>query len=378
MQVIDKNIFEKNQRAFYRLIKAYYKRHFFRDGTPFVFSFLVTNRCFLKCKHCFYHETIGSSGMRKEPSELTIDEYASLSEKMQWFMFAIICGGEPFIRDDLHEIINIFRTNNGMPWCDSATNGQLTESILRQVELICKQDKTKTYSLSFSIDGFEEENDHVRGENTYSKSIETWKECKKLLKHHNNLELNLCTTMNSVNQHSLSRFFKWSIKKLQPNRITLLKIRQSPRSGEHLKDVDLEKYKMAKDVIEDSIANNMLGDVNDPHTHYNTILNKYVYESLSSGKRSFYCYAGKHGAWIDYNGAVNVCEVFEDRKLTGNSLSIGNLRDYDMDFLKLWNSKKAQQIKQYVGKHTVCANCSHETEGLLPSMYFEPNTFKIK
>ena len=56
---------------------------------------------------------------------------------------------------------------------------------------------------------------------------------------------------------------------------------------------------------------------------------------------------------------------------------MGNLRDYDMDFIKLWNSEQALKVKQLVNRHKVCEQCTHETEGILPSIYFEPNFFGI-
>ena len=55
---------------------------------------------------------------------------------------------------------------------------------------------------------------------------------------------------------------------------------------------------------------------------------------------------------------------------------MGNLRDYDMDFLKLWNSAKALEIKGLVNRHAACEACTHETEGLLPSLYFAPNEIR--
>lgn len=373
MQSFNAEIFNKNKSKLKKLLSAYYQRYLFQDGTPLVFSFLVTNRCFLKCEHCFYHETLAKSNMRKSPEELNIDEYRKLSHSMEWFLMGLFCGGEPFVREDLHEIIYIFRKNNQMPWSDSATNGQLTDEIVRQVELICKQDKDKVYSLSFSLDGFEEQNDTVRGKGTFKKSLETWKECKIIAQKYGNLELNFSTTMNSINQDSLAEFFKWGINNLEPDRITLLKTRQSPRAGEHLKDIELVNYKNARSAIGQGIKEGKLGDLNKPQTYMMISATNYVYKTMVTGKRSFICHAGKHGAWIDYNGDVNVCEIFPDTKVSGESLTMGNLRDYDLDFLKLWNSERALTIKQLVNKHKACEACTHETEGFIPSLYFEPN-----
>ena len=57
---------------------------------------------------------------------------------------------------------------------------------------------------------------------------------------------------------------------------------------------------------------------------------------------------------------------------------MGNLREYDMDFLKLWNSKQAMEVRQKVNRHKCCTCCTHETEGILPSIYFEPNSMFYK
>lgn len=373
MKKINKEIYNLNVDKMTNLLNSYQKRHLFKDGTPMAFSFLVTNRCFLKCKHCFYHKTMGEENMEKSPSELTLYEYEKIAKTLQWFLFGIFCGGEPFVRDDFHEIIKIFRENNEMPWCDAATNGQMTFEIVRQVELICKQDKNKIFSLSFSIDGFEEENDFVRGKGTFKKSLETWWELKKIQKKYDNLELNICTVLNSVNQNNLDKFFEWSIEKMKPNRITLLKIRQSPREGEYLKNIESKNYKKVKETLERAVCLGQLGDLNMPQTHFNIWLNDYVYETLLTGKRSFHCYAGKHGGWIDYNGDVSVCEIFG----SDSKFKIGNLREYDLNFEKLWNCEKALDIKKYVGKHLPCLTCTHGTEGIVPSMYFEPNKKRL-
>lgn len=369
-------LYEINQKKLRQLLRNYYSRHLFQDGTPLCLSFLVTNRCFLKCKHCFYHETLETAKMRKQEDEMTFDDYRRLSNSMEWIFMALFCGGEPFLREDLHEIIGVFRKNNRLYWADSATNGQMTDEIIRQVELICQQDKFKVYSLSFSIDGFEEYNDEVRGKGTFKKSLETWRECKKLAEQYGNLEMNFCTTINTVNQDSLADFFKWGIKEMQPDRIALLKIRQSPRGGNDLKEINLSHYDSARSVIGDAIKEGRLGDVNQPGSYLFFSATNYVHKTMLTGKRSFFCYAGKHGAWIDYNGDVNVCEVFPDAKVAEESMKMGNLRDYDMDFIKLWNSEKALQIKQSVNKHSKCAACTHETEGFVPSLYFEPNEIK--
>lgn len=365
--------YDLNYSKMKKMLKYYNMRHLFHDGTPLVLSFLTTDRCCLRCKHCFYHETLDNHNKTNQQNEMTIDEYEKLSKSMEWFYIGIFTGGEPFMRDDLHEIIHLFRKNNEMPWCDSATNGQLTESVVRQTELICKQDPSKVYSLSFSIDGFEEDNNEIRGKGTFKRSLETLEECKKLKKHYKNLELNLCSTFNSINQQSYSKFIDWYIKEHEPDKVTILKVRQAPRAGKSLCDIDNKLFENSINQLTDHICNGELGNINMPQTHFTHQMCKNTLNTVKTGKRNFYCYAGKHGGWIDYNGNVSVCEVFPDAKMTGENFVIGSLKDYDMDFLKLWNSERAYEIKQKVNKLPACENCTHETEGQIPSLYFEPN-----
>ncbi|GMQ59562.1 hypothetical protein AN1V17_39590 [Vallitalea sediminicola] len=369
----NKSKYDSNYNKIKKMLKFYNKRHLYQDGTPLVLSFLTTNRCNLRCKHCFYHETIDNQNAINNAKEMTIDEYEKLSKSMEWFYMGIFTGGEPFMRDDLHEIIHLFRVNNMMPWCDSATNGQLTESVVSQTQAICKQDPEKVYSLSFSIDGFEEHNDEIRGKGTFKKSIETLEECKKLKKYYKNLELNLCATFNAINQERYSDFMEWYIKEHNPDKVTLLKIRQTPRGGESLQIIDNTLYEKAVKILGGYISKGKLGNINMPQTHFTHQMCCNTVEIMKTGKRNFVCYAGKHGGWIDYNGDVSVCEILPDTKTSGENLLMGNLRDYDMDFLKLWNSDRAYEVKQKVGKLPICKDCTHETEAQLPSLYFEPN-----
>lgn len=355
----------------------YQESHLFMDATPMTVSFLVTDRCCLRCKHCFNHRT-RKDDFEKAKNELTTDEIEKLSKSMGFFTTALICGGEPFLRDDLHEIVRMFRVNNNAQWFSSSTNGQLTDKVVTQMEHISKQFKNKSYTMNFSFEGFEDENDEIRGKGAFKKSVETWNECKKLNNVYGNITQNIVCTMNSINQKTLPRFFEWAIENMKPNRIMMLLIRQDPRGGTYLKEVTPENYERARYLLNRYTWEGRNGDSSSPLSYIPAAQYYYTSKSIKTGKRSFMCYAGKHGAFIDYDGEVNVCEVMNDRNCTAEPLSMGNLRDFDMDFLKLWNSKRAMEIKQLVNRHSVCENCTHETEGFLPSVYFEPNFFGVE
>lgn len=369
-------VYDDNAKNIKRIIDCYYKTQLFQYATPLTLSFLVTDRCNLRCKHCFNHWT-RNTDIGKKKGELTIDEIEKLTKSMGFMLNTLICGGEPFLRDDLHEIVRLLRVNNKAQGMSSSTNGQDTGKIVEQMRKISAFSPYSKYSMNFSLEGFEEENDEVRGKGTFQNALRTWNECRKLNQEYGNIIQNVVITMNSINQTTLPRFFEWVNETMKPNRIMLLLVRQSPRGGEYLKDVNPANYKIATDLLNKYTLEGIYGDCNVPTTFIPAAQYYYCNEGLRTGRRSYMCYAGQHGAFINYDGEVNVCEVFGDSRCNENAISMGNLRDYNMNFIELWNSEKAMEIRQQVNRNKICENCTHETEGILPSIYFEPNFYGI-
>lgn len=336
-----------------------------RRGTPLYMSFLVTNRCNLCCKHCFYHYNNYTQSLN---DELTIDEYIKISNSMENFIKAIFSGGEPFLREDFHEIIYIFQKNNKVFQCSSSTNGQDTDEIIRQVEKIISRNPYFNFALALSLDGFEEYHDLIRGEGTFKKALNTWNELKSLCSIYQNLEIYICPTLNSINKKIMPDFINWCVKKLTPSYVSMLKIRQDPRDGSYLKNIDIHDYDACRKVIEDHVKSNRMGNINKPQTYVTSSICNYVYETLETNNRTFHCFAGKYGGFVDYDGSVGVCEIMTP---------LGNLRDWNYDFISLWNNSEAITKRNLVEKNECCSVCTHETEGIIPSILFGENGLKF-
>ncbi|GAF91896.1 unnamed protein product, partial [marine sediment metagenome] len=73
---------------------------------------------------------------------------------------------------------------------------------------------------------------------------------------------------------------------------------------------------------------------------------------IANGKPPAYykCLAGRVFSVITDQGDVYPCEML-NRKM-------GNLRDVDMDFMKIWESRKAQEIRQYISRRECL--CTYE------------------
>src|SRR5262245_16580019 len=68
----------------------------------------VTSRCNSLCRTCFYFDKLNSR------DDLTFDEIMRISETAPRFRKLWLSGGEPFLREELAEIVAMFSRRNGV------------------------------------------------------------------------------------------------------------------------------------------------------------------------------------------------------------------------------------------------------------------------
>ncbi len=109
-------------------------------------SVIVTYRCNAKCHMCntWRHPS-------KEEEEVGIDVY----EKLPFMPTVNVTGGEPFMRDDLVDVINVLKKKTKRLVISS--NGYLTERILKLFK------KHPDIGIRISIEGLPRANDELRG-----------------------------------------------------------------------------------------------------------------------------------------------------------------------------------------------------------------------
>lgn len=88
-----------------------------------------------------------------------------------------VSGGEPFLRDDIPEIVAVFRERLGSPRIVFSTNGVLTEKIVEQVT---EMRKKGPIAVRVSIDGVGEVHDRIRNhKGAFEKAISTVRELRR-------------------------------------------------------------------------------------------------------------------------------------------------------------------------------------------------------
>ena len=119
--------------------------------------FFVTERCNMECKHCFVKK---SSGTGKK--ELDLYEIDKISKSLPALFFLRITGGEPFLRNDIYDIMEKFYTNSKVLRISVNTNGILTDEIVKTVEKVSANLKDLTLEIGISIDNLFGKHDSIR------------------------------------------------------------------------------------------------------------------------------------------------------------------------------------------------------------------------
>lgn len=337
-----------------RLAKKYFWR---KNLQPEYVIFLATSLCNLRCKHCFLWQKTpyGWGNLDRGKNDLKLSEIKKISRSMKDFFFLNIGGGEPFIRKNLAEIVEIFYKQNHVQNLLIPTNGTLTGKVLNSTEKILQKCPNLKVSIDVSIDGIGQLHNQIReGKDSFNKAIKTLKALLKLKKRYPNLQVGTITAHMSYNQEKLEEIYDFLKKEIKPDAITLALTRGTPRQPQ-AKNINIDCYQKIQQKMEkDFLAGKIEGFRKIllwPLTVATKILmHRLVIKTFIKGYQ-IPCLAGQLNAVIYSNGDLYPCEMLAGARF-------GNLRDVDYNFQRLWQSQKAKKIVKNI-KKTKCF-CTHE------------------
>jgi SynChlorMet cassette radical SAM/SPASM protein ScmE len=132
--------------------------------TPKKVDISITNRCNLRCRYCYHFESAGDSG-----GDLPATEWHRFFEELNRcaVMEVTLAGGEPFIREDLKEIIEGI-VQNRMRFT-ILSNGTLITDELAAFLASTKRCNVVQVSIDGSMPG---SHDAMRGKGSFEKAME--------------------------------------------------------------------------------------------------------------------------------------------------------------------------------------------------------------
>ena len=340
-----------------------YYRHLFKallkyKQLPSYFIFYPTSRCNLKCSHCFYHDSLN-----KKFNELSLDEIDKITKTMDPILSLILTGGEPYLRHDLDKIVKIFYENTKVPIITIPSNGWYLNKMDKQITNMMEWCPYLTLNQQISIDGIGADHDLIRmdkqvvgSDNSFERAIKTIHHLKKLQETYNRINIGIIITFTNQNQKKFKDIIKEIHSLVEPDNISINLVRGDPKQKVNL-NLDLELYRDAvkyRDNLyyEKKMSGHARFKGNKLATAGRIMLNELTNKTFEENKYSTPCYAGNLSGVMYPEGDVYPCEILDD------SHKIGNIRNFDLDFKKLWFSKKAKEEVKFIRK-TKCF-CTHE------------------
>jgi Fe-coproporphyrin III synthase len=307
--------------------------------------FFVTSVCNAKCRTCFYWQELNQRG------DLTWDEIQKLSATLPTFTDLWLSGGEPMLRRELTGILHLFYVNNGIRWVNLPTNGLLPERTSDWVRKVCTDNPKLRLDLNVALDGLHELHDSIREvPGNFAKALETLEALQPCRGKFNNLRVNVNTVICRENFEQIQAIAEFVKKNCAVDGHYFNIIRgQAKEAG--LKQMPFERlpalYRELRKVYayyaptatrHSSGLKNRLGRM-----YYEGLLafhNKVQLANIVSPHAwPMPCTASETSLVIDYNGDVRACE------LRGR---LGNLRDFDCDFQKFWETTERRSESEHI------------------------------
>ncbi|HJA92813.1 MAG TPA: radical SAM protein [Candidatus Eisenbergiella merdipullorum] len=340
---------------------------------PMTLTYSVTAACQSRCKTCQIGEMFCQDPKRAE-KDLKLDEIEKIFSSMKPVYFFNMSGGEPFLRKDLPEIVELACKYLKPRIIHTPTNAILTDRIIENTEkiiqIVRKYNPDVPFTVKPSIDGVGELHDEIRGvKGNFECLLKTIDGLKKLEDKYDNFHLELGTVISNFNVDHLDEIedFVHSLG-VESYRNEVAECRtEFFNIGDPITPPAEIYQKLIKDFarkVEDNIASKRgLAKITEAmRVVYYDLAGKILKEK----RQVIPCYAGVSNVHINFDGGVWPCCVL------GYEKEMGNLREYGYDFQKLWYSPKAKEVRKYIkGKNCACplANQAYSNELLhLPTL----------
>ena len=301
------------------------KRVLIRTGLPVQIIAYVTARCNLRCEHCFYKETLDAEGR----GELPLDVFARTTENIGPVLWFSLAGGEPFVRKDLSQLIDVVQANCRPKVFSFPTNGWYTEQTFETCLRVLQKMQTGNLILFFSLDGPKEMHDTIRGEGSFDRVKATMARLRPLTRIYPNLYLNVITTVTERNADIAPAFIDELVRDFSPSAISINLYRYHSLEHPALPAALIDGYKATVDAYSKYLREGALkhyGFFGGRILLVKEILQKeLIYRVAKFNEYVTPCTAGTLSYVIMEDGRVTPCEILPDT--IGNVTAAATFRE---------------------------------------------------
>jgi MoaA/NifB/PqqE/SkfB family radical SAM enzyme len=316
---------------------------------PFLIVF-INSICNLTCEHCFYWESLNKK------DDLTFDEFDKLTAELGQIENLYLSGGEPFLRPEFAEIVDLFLTRNGVKQVYVPTNGYFTERTEAALRKILRSTSLQLFACEISLDGMPEYHDRFRGNpKSFQKAMETYEMLVRLQDEDPRLRIHSISTATNENLEELRQLTGYLFERCPRMDHHNLAIIRGDRKNPSLQGPQLDAYDALYKHLRTIWAareRGRFGGIVDP------LLNWTKRKTIDLQTQVVPCKAGRLSGVVYANGDVSFCETHEP---------LGNIRQ--RPFFEIWDSPEARKLRDDIAaKKCFCTN----EVFMWPSIAFQP------
>lgn len=281
-------------------------------------SIILTYRCPMRCKMC---------NIWKNPTERNKELIADDLKILPHLKFVNLTGGEPFIREDLEQIVEeCYRHTNRIV---ISTSGWFEERVVALAK------KFPRIGIRISIEGLSGKNDELRGrDGGFDKGLRTLLRLKEM----GVKDIGFGCTVS--NNNSKDMLYLYQLSKSMGLEFATAAFHNSFYF--HKDDNEItNKEEVCRDfeqLIEWQLKER------HPKSWFRAWFNMGLVNYIEGGRRMLPCEAGTANFFIDPTGEVYPCNGMEKKYWIE---SMGNIHEAT-DFSSLWNSPQAEKVRAMV------------------------------
>jgi MoaA/NifB/PqqE/SkfB family radical SAM enzyme len=316
---------------------------------PFNVTVSVTFRCPSRCLTC--------NVTSRKAQELTAEEFGlifkSLGKNAYW---VTLSGGEPFLRPDLPDIVDAISEESNPSIINIPTSGTTHAHIYKFLPRILKKTRGSQLTLNFSLDEIGDRHDQIRRTpKNWEKTLESLRFARSLQADFPHLTIGIHTVISVFNVDRFPAIYE-ELQKLSPDsyiteiaeeRAELLTLGTSitPPASKYIEAADFILAQMRA-----RQPKGFASVISQFRLEYYNLVKKTLLEK----RQVIPCYAGSASCHIAADGDVWGCCVRAE--------SLGNLRDVEYDFSRIWNNPAARKFRNSVKRkecHCPLANAGY-------------------
>lgn len=303
-----------------------------RRALTWLFLF-VTKECNAGCNFCFNKHNpevyLGSKNM-------SLEEIGQITAHIPFLPFLTISGGEPFLRDDIEDIVTLFYRNCRTRYITIATNGILTNRIMDSVEAMLIDNHCLRLTLAVALDHIGPRHGAIRGVGGAFEYVGCSLRQLNILKgRFPRLTVSINTLLLAENASEIKTILVELSNMFAHDRHSLNLLRQPRKSTDTEELIGVEDYFSLVEEI-----NRRLNRQLPPFQQ--KIRNGFLKHCHERARREFInrkpvsrCLAGRKFAVIANDGGVYPCELLLDQS--------GSLRKHDYDIGKIINGPRGKE-----------------------------------